>query len=73
MTGSRYIWDWERKQRLLERRTQPGAPPSTYGVVWSAFEPDRCVCARACVCICMYVCCCVVGCTERIAKTLQPK
>lgn len=36
-----YIWDWQRKQCLMERKTQPGAPPTTYGVVWSPFEPDR--------------------------------
>jgi hypothetical protein len=38
----RYVWDWPRKQLLLERKTAPGAPPSTYGVVWSPFEHDRC-------------------------------
>jgi hypothetical protein len=28
--------------KLMERKTQPGAPPAVYGVVWSRFEPDRC-------------------------------
>ena len=52
----RFIWDWQRKQCLLERRTQPGAPPTTYGVVWSPFEPDRCVyvCLSACVFVWSY-------------------
>lgn len=46
---NRYIWDWQRKQCLMERRTQPGAPPTTYGVVWSPFQPDR---SGACLPIC---------------------
>jgi WD40 repeat protein len=35
------LWDWRSGARLAEQRTQPGAPPAVYGVVWSAFEPSR--------------------------------
>ncbi len=35
------LWDWRAGSRLLEQRTQPGAPPAVYGVVWSEFEPDK--------------------------------
>lgn len=35
------LWDWTRGQKLLERKSQPGAPPAVYGVVWSHHEPDR--------------------------------
>lgn len=36
-----YLWDWQRKQLLAERRTYQGTPPATYGLVWSPFEPSR--------------------------------
>ncbi|CAG9466595.1 unnamed protein product [Pedinophyceae sp. YPF-701] len=32
------IWDWRRGKLLTERKTAPGAPPSTYGVVWCPAE-----------------------------------
>eukprot|EP00775_Hariotina_reticulata_P006916 gene6916-7132_t len=35
------IWDWTRGQRLMEQKTQPGAPPAVYGVEWSRWQPDR--------------------------------
>jgi hypothetical protein len=35
------LWDWRAGTKLLEQRTQPGAPPAVYGVVWSEFEPQR--------------------------------
>ncbi len=39
---SMHIIDWARRQRLCEpRKSQPGAPPAVYGVVWSKYEPDR--------------------------------
>jgi microtubule-associated protein-like 6 len=36
------VWHWSKGVKLLERKTQPGAPPAVYGLVWSRFEPDRC-------------------------------
>ena len=36
-----FVWDWQRKQKLVERKSQAGAPPAVYGVVWSFFEADR--------------------------------
>ncbi|GIL85815.1 hypothetical protein Vretimale_19546 [Volvox reticuliferus] len=39
---SLHIWDWTKRTQLCEpRKTQPGAPPAVYGIVWSRFEPDR--------------------------------
>ncbi|KAL6747740.1 WD40-repeat-containing domain protein [Haematococcus lacustris] len=38
-----YIWDWQRAQCVFEAKTMPGAPPSTYGLTWSPFQPDRLV------------------------------
>jgi microtubule-associated protein-like 6 len=38
---SLFVWAWSKGQVLLERKSQPGAPPAVYGVVWSRFEPDR--------------------------------
>ena len=35
------LWDWRSGTKLVEQRTQPGAPPAVYSVVWSAFEPSR--------------------------------
>lgn len=39
---SLFIWDWIKARKLMERKSQPGAPPTVYGVVWSHFEQDRC-------------------------------
>ncbi|GMH44987.1 hypothetical protein BSKO_12944 [Bryopsis sp. KO-2023] len=36
-----FIWDIQKREILLQRKTQPGAPPAVYGVVWSKFEPSR--------------------------------
>ncbi|KAG1660540.1 hypothetical protein FOA52_003891 [Chlamydomonas sp. UWO 241] len=36
-----YLWIWPKKQLLMERKTYNGAPPATYGLVWSPFEPSR--------------------------------
>ncbi|KAG2444303.1 hypothetical protein HXX76_001060 [Chlamydomonas incerta] len=39
-----HLWDWARARPLCEpRKSQPGAPPAVYGVVWSKYEPDRLV------------------------------
>jgi len=38
-----YLWDWRRGQLLMERKTAPGTPPTTYGVIWSPFETERMV------------------------------
>lgn len=37
------VWSWAAGQRLLQRNTRAGAPPSVYGIVWSPFETDRLV------------------------------
>jgi WD40 repeat protein len=39
-----FVWDWQRKQKLVERKSQPGAPPCVYGVTWNCFEAGRCGC-----------------------------
>lgn len=36
-----HIWDVTRGTRLLDQKSQPGAPPAVYGIQWSWFEPDR--------------------------------
>lgn len=36
-----HIWDVTRGTRLLDQKSQPGAPPAVYGIEWSWFEPDR--------------------------------
>eukprot|EP00198_Chlamydomonas_reinhardtii_P000535 XP_001689870.1 predicted protein [Chlamydomonas reinhardtii] len=36
-----HLWDWARARPLCQpRKSQPGAPPAVYGVVWSKYEPD---------------------------------
>lgn len=40
---SLFIWDLRKSQIVLQRKTQPGAPPAVYGVVWSAFEQSQLV------------------------------
>lgn len=40
---SLFIWDLKRQEIILQRKTQPGAPPTVYGVIWSRFEPGRLV------------------------------
>ncbi|KAG2487374.1 hypothetical protein HYH03_013944 [Edaphochlamys debaryana] len=41
---SLHVWDWMRRTPLCEpRKSQPGAPPAVYGVMWSRFEPERLV------------------------------
>ncbi|WIA35025.1 hypothetical protein OEZ86_003516 [Tetradesmus obliquus] len=40
---SLFVWHWPKAIKLLERKSQPGAPPAVYGVAWSRFEPDRLV------------------------------
>lgn len=42
-THTMIIWDWRKKQKLMERKSYAGTPPATYGVVWSGYEPDRLV------------------------------
>eukprot|EP00879_Flechtneria_rotunda_P030506 GHRR01033144.1.p1 GENE.GHRR01033144.1~~GHRR01033144.1.p1 ORF type:complete len:307 (+),score=82.64 GHRR01033144.1:162-1082(+) len=46
---SLFIWDWSRGRKLMERKTQPGAPPAVYGVVWSKFDPNRLTGALFCL------------------------
>ena len=39
---SLHLWDWARRVQLCQpRKSQAGAPPAVYGVVWSKYEPDR--------------------------------
>ncbi|GAX81084.1 hypothetical protein CEUSTIGMA_g8518.t1 [Chlamydomonas eustigma] len=38
-----YIWDWKKKKALMSSNTFAGVPPSTYGVLWSKFEPEKLV------------------------------
>lgn len=33
------LWDWRRGSEVSVGKTAQGTPPTTYGVVWSPFEP----------------------------------
>ena len=36
-----FVWDWRKGQCLLRRKTRAGAPPTVYGLAWSAFQVDQ--------------------------------
>lgn len=40
---SMFVWDLKSQEIIVQRKTQPGAPPTVYGVIWSRFEPARLV------------------------------
>lgn len=36
-----FVWEWRKGQCLLSRKTRAGAPPTVYGLAWSAFHVDQ--------------------------------
>lgn len=38
-----FVWEWRKGQCLLSRKTRAGAPPTVYGLAWSAFHVDQVV------------------------------